>query len=94
MATRKARTNLAGAAAGSQPTAYRSGTRAGQGAATGATRRSTVDLPTEVSKQLVVRARQDDLTNQAVLCALATAYANGDERALAIVSEAGTETRR
>lgn len=94
MATRKTKTNLAGAAAGSQPAAYRSGTRAGQGAATGATRRSTVDLPTEVSKQLVVRARQDDLTNQAVLSALATAYANGDERALAIVAKLSAETGR
>lgn len=88
MATRKTKTDLAGAVAGAQPTAYRSGARAGRSAMSGTTRRSTVDLPTEVSKQLVVRARQDDLTNQAVLGALATAYAEGDARAVAIVAEA------
>ena len=81
--------SLAGAAAGHQPAAYRSGAQGGRAAA-GGTRRSTVDLPTDVSKQLVVRARQDDLTNQAVLAALATAYAAGDERALAIVAEGRT----
>jgi hypothetical protein len=87
MAAKKKTLDLAAAAAAPRPTAVTSGTRAGRSAAAGKPRRSTVDLPTDISKQLVIRARKNDLTNQAVLAALATAYATGDERAVAIVQE-------
>ncbi|GGI09853.1 hypothetical protein [Egicoccus halophilus] len=80
--------DLAAAASTKQPTAYRSHDRAGQNAATRKPKRATVDLPGDVHTAFVVRARGEGLSNQAVLAALATAYANGDERAQALVFEA------
>lgn len=49
--------------------------------------RSTVDLRREVNVQLGARATMDGLRRQDVLAALASAYADGDGRAVAIVSE-------
>lgn len=53
----------------------------------GGTTRSTVDLPDAVNRDLRRAAIDHDLSLQAILAALATAYAEGDERARSIVQE-------
>lgn len=61
--------------------------RRGTTPSSAASRRQTVDLPDATSHALKVAAVTNRTTIQAVLAALATAYAEGDPRAQAIVGE-------